>query len=103
MAVLCFFRVCITVALTCVGMSYILKTNGYTDLLMNGVTLIFVATLASSLYNQVLREEIRDQCEDIKAIKVEMYGFDWLNRRPALLDMTCVLFLFACVYGVMHW
>jgi len=103
MAVLCFFRVLITAALTCVGVSYIVKTNGYTDLLMNGVTLVFVATLASSLYNQVLREEIRDQCEDIKAIKVEMYGSDWLNRRPALLDMACVCFLILCVYGVMSW
>lgn len=103
MAVLCALRCLITVALTLVGVSYIVKTNGYTDLLMNGVTLVFVATIASSLYNQVLREEIRDQCEDIKAIKVEMYGSDWLNRRPALLDMACVVFLFAVVYAVMQF
>jgi len=103
MAVLCLLRVCITGALTVVGVSYIVKTNGYTDLLMNGVTLVFVATIASSLYNQVLREEIRDQCEDIKAIKVEMYGWEWLNRRPALLDMACVLFIALCCYGVMQW
>jgi len=103
MAMLCLLRVLITFGLAVVGVSYIVKTNGYTDLLMNGVTLVFVATLASGLYNQVLREEIRDQCEDIKAIKVEMYGWDWLNRRPALLDMACVFFLMCLVYGIMQW
>jgi len=101
MAVLCFLRVIITAALTLVGVSYIVKTNGYTDLLMNGVTLVFVATIASALYNQILREEIRDQCEDIKALKVEMYGWEWLNRRPALLDMFCVVFIMGACYGIM--
>lgn len=103
MAILCVGRMLITAALVVVGVSYILKTNGYTDLLMNGVTLFFVAEIASVLYNQVLREEIRDQCEDIKPIKVEMYGSLWLNRRPALLDMLSVVFLFGVVYGVMTW
>lgn len=103
MAVLCALRLCITAALVVVGTSYILKTNGYADLLMNGVTLFFVAEVASVLYNQVLREEIRDQCEDIKPIKVRMFGLVWLNQRPALLDMACVLFLFVVVYGVMTW
>jgi hypothetical protein len=100
---LCILRALITAALTLVGVSYIVKTNGYTDLLMNGVTLVFVATIAQSLYTQVLREEIRDQCEDIKALKVEMYGIEFLNRNPALLDMFCVAFLMLVCYGVMTW
>jgi hypothetical protein len=103
MAVLCALRLGITIALVVVGTSYILRTNVYTDLLMNGVTLFFVAEIASVLYNQVLREEIRDQCEDIKPIKVEMYGWEWLNRQPALLDMISVCFLFLVVYVIMLW
>lgn len=103
MAILCILRVGITAALVAVGTSYILKTNVYTDLLMNGVTLFFVAEVASVLYNQVLREEIRDQCEDIKPMKVAMFGLEWLNRRPALLDMACVIFLFGVVYVVLEW
>jgi hypothetical protein len=103
MALLCILRAGITAALAIVGVSYILKTNGYADLLMNGVTLLFVAEIASLLYNQVLREEIRDQCEDIKPMKVRMYGWAWLNNRPALIDMLCVVFLIACVYVVMEW
>lgn len=103
MAILCLLRVCITAALMTVGVSYIVKTNGYTDLLMNGVTLVFVATIAQALYTHILREEIRDQCEDIKAIKVPMFGWEWINRRPALLDMAGIVFLVLCVYGVMWW
>jgi len=103
MGILCIFRTGITVALMFVGMSYIIKTNGYVDLLMNGVTLLFVADVSNILYTQVLREEIRDQTEDIKAMKVPMYGWEWLNRRPALLDIVSVLFLFLIVYLVMQW
>jgi len=102
-AFLCVLRLGITASLLFVGMSYIVKTNGYADLLMNGVTLFFVAEIASLLYAQVLREEIRDQCEDIKPMKVQMYGWVWLNRRPALLDMFCVIFLSLCVVFVMQW
>jgi len=103
MGILCILRTFVTVALMFVGMSYIIKTNGYVDLLMNGVTLLFVADVSNILYSQILREEIRDQTEDIKAMKVPMYGWEWLNRRPALLDMSCVLFLVGVVYMVMWW
>jgi len=65
--------------------------------------LLFVADVSNILYSQILREEIRDQTEDIKAMKVPMYGWDWLNRRPALLDITCVFGLCLLVYGCMHW
>jgi hypothetical protein len=103
MAILTFLRICITTALMLVGMSYIIRTNGYVDLLMNGVTLLFVADVSNILYTQVLREEIRDQTEDIKAMKVPMYGIEWLNRRPALLDIVCQCCLIALVYGLMTW
>jgi hypothetical protein len=103
MGILCILRTGVTVALMFVGMSYIIKTNGYVDLLMNGVTLLFVADVSNILYSQVLRDEIRDQCEDIKAMKVPMYGWEWLNRRPALLDIVSVAILMLVVYMVMWW
>jgi hypothetical protein len=103
MAVLCLLRIGVNSLLLFVGMSYIIRTNGYVDLLMNGVTLLFVADVANILYSQVLREEIRDQTEDIKAMKVPMYGWDWLNRRPALLDIVSVGVLILLVYAVMSW
>lgn len=103
MGILSILRICITTALMFVGMSYIIRTNGYVDLLMNGVTLLFVADVSNILYTQVLREEIRDQTEDIKAMKVPMYGIAWLNARPALLDIVCQCCLMALVYALMTW
>jgi len=103
MGLLSVLRIFITTALMFVGMSYIIRTNGYVDLLMNGVTLLFVADVSNILYSQVLREEIRDQTEDIKAMKVPMYGIEWLNRRPALLDIVCQCFLIVLVYALMTW
>merc|ERR1719146_186859 len=91
--VLCVVRLCLTSFLCIVGMSYIIKTHSYPDLLMNGVALAFVAEIASVLYSQVLREEIRDQTEDIKAIKVPMFGIYKLNKYPALVDILLLAFV----------
>merc|ERR1719262_127662 len=74
-----------------VGVSYLIKTNAYADILMNGVSLGFIAEISEVLFALALREEVKDKTEDIKAIKVEMYGIDWLNRRPALIDTMVVI------------
>merc|ERR1719478_1232002 len=96
-------RAVVTFFLMWVGVSYLIKTNGYADLIMNGVTLIFIAEVSSVLYSQVLRDEVKDQTEDIKSIKVEMYGIDWLNRRPALVDILCVFGMLVAVWIIMDW
>merc|ERR1719230_931174 len=91
MVVLCIVRVIITCVLMFVGLAYLIKTNGYADLIMNGVALAFIAEISNVLYDMILREEIKDQTSDIKPIRVAMYGIDWLNRRPALVDVLYVL------------
>eukprot|EP00746_Dinoflagellata_sp_MGD_P124160 gnl/MRDRNA2_/MRDRNA2_58742_c0_seq2.p1 gnl/MRDRNA2_/MRDRNA2_58742_c0~~gnl/MRDRNA2_/MRDRNA2_58742_c0_seq2.p1 ORF type:complete len:635 (-),score=105.28 gnl/MRDRNA2_/MRDRNA2_58742_c0_seq2:151-2055(-) len=101
-ACLCLLRICLTSALLIVGMSYIVKTNDYADLLMNGVALAFVAEISAVMYSQVLREEIRDQTEDIKPIKVPMFGIHALNRFPALLDIVLLGGLIAFCYFTME-
>lgn len=101
--ILCLCRLVLSSFLMVVGMSYILKTNGYADLLMNGVALAFVADIAAVLYSQILRDEIRDQTEDIKAIKVPMFGIRALNQYPALLDIVLLAALIAFCYFVMEW
>lgn len=100
---LCFVRTLVTCVLMVVGLAYLIKTNGYADLIMNGVALLFIAEVSSVLYAQVLRDEIKDQCQDIKALKVPMYGNMWLNRQPALVDIICVAALWVVVYWIMHW
>jgi hypothetical protein len=103
MAILTFLRIILVIGLMACGVSYIVKTNGYADFLMNGVTLAFVAELSALMYAQVLREEIRDQTEDIKPIKVKAMGVDFLNRNPALADMFSCVLIGLVVYGVMEW
>merc|ERR1719515_53994 len=96
-------RFCVTCVLLLVGVCYIIKTNGYADLIMNGVALGFIAEISSVLFAQVLREEVKDQTEDIKPIKVEMYGIEWLNRRPALIGILCVVGIGLAVVAIMWW
>merc|ERR1719265_1549212 len=101
--VLCCLRTLITTVLMLVGVSYLIKCNDYADIIMNGVALLFIAEISSVLYSQVLREEIKDQTEDIKPMRVPMYGVDWLNRQPALVDIISVTILALVVYGIMSW
>merc|ERR1719421_1002540 len=92
-----------TCILTLVGASYLIKTNGYVDLVMNGVTLAFIQEVSALLYDQVLREEIKDQTGDIKAIKVRMYGIDYLNRRPAIIDILCLIGIGLISVVILWW
>merc|ERR1719359_1131720 len=103
MMVLCFLRTLITTVLMIVGVSYLIKCNDYADIIMNGVALLFIAEISSVLYSQVLREEIKDQTEDIKPMKVPMYGITWLNQQPALVDIISVTVLAIIVWAIMNW
>jgi len=86
-----------------VGGNFLLKQTDYLDLLLDGVALIFIVQIQQVLYAQVLRDEIRDQCEDSFRMKVEMYGVDYLNRRPALVDMISLAALVVMVYMIEQW
>lgn len=92
-AILTVIRLIFTCVLAYIGAVFLLRQIDYIDLLLDGVALIYIVEIASILYSQVLREEVRDQTEDIKPMRVNMYGMDYLNRRPALVDIITVCFL----------
>merc|ERR1719272_593618 len=94
-------RAAMTGVLTWVGVTFLLKQVDYIDLLLDGVALLFIVEVSAMLYAQVLRDEVRDQTEDIFPMKVKMYGIEWLNRRPALVDIVCIGALLCCTYAVM--
>jgi hypothetical protein len=100
MKFLIFLRLAMTAVLTWVGCTFLMKQTDYIDLLLDGVALIFIVEIASTLYEQVLRDEVRDQTEDIYPIKVEMYGIEAINRHPALVDIICVFSLLVLVYAI---
>eukprot|EP00746_Dinoflagellata_sp_MGD_P016163 gnl/MRDRNA2_/MRDRNA2_136355_c0_seq1.p1 gnl/MRDRNA2_/MRDRNA2_136355_c0~~gnl/MRDRNA2_/MRDRNA2_136355_c0_seq1.p1 ORF type:complete len:594 (-),score=93.66 gnl/MRDRNA2_/MRDRNA2_136355_c0_seq1:17-1798(-) len=101
MKLLLVFRTTLTAVLTWVGGTFLLKQTDYIDLLLDGVALIFIVEIASMLYAQVLRDEVRDQTEDIYPMKVTMYGIEWLNRRPALVDIICIFSLMIGTYFIL--
>merc|ERR1719313_3171327 len=95
-------RLAMTIVLTYVGVSFLAKQTSYTNLLLDGVALLFIVEIANMLYVQVLRSEIRAQTEDIEPMVVDMYGIDWLNRRPALTDFVWLLGCSIVVVAVMY-
>lgn len=84
-------RLALTVVLLVVGVSFLLKQTGYIGLLMDAVALVFIVEIANILYTQVLRADVRDQCEGLEPMTVPMYGIDDLNKRPALVDFICLV------------
>jgi hypothetical protein len=101
MKLLLLLRTIMTAVLSWVGATFLLKQTDYIDLLLDGVALIFIVEIASVLYEQVLRDEVRDQTEDIYPMKVIMYGIEWLNRRPALVDIICLFSLIIGCYVIL--
>lgn len=100
--ILSVIRLVFTVILAYVGVVFLLRQIDYIDLLLDGVALIYIVEIAGVLYSQILREEVRDQTEDIKAMRVEMYGFDYLNRRPALVDILTLCLILGFTIFVME-
>jgi len=90
-------RLFFTVVLAYVGVVFLLKQIDYIDLLLDGVALLYIVEIAGTLYSQLLREEVRDQTEDIKPMRVLMYGVDYLNRRPALVDIISLAVILTVV------
>merc|ERR1719265_1590163 len=102
MKLLTFSRFAMTAVLTYVGGVFLMKQTDYIDLLLDGVALIFIVEIASVLYEQTLRDDVRAQTEDIYPIKVEMYGIEWLNRQPGLVDIVSIMSLVALCYGIIY-
>jgi len=98
--ILTLVRFILTCILTCVGVSFLMKQTDYIALLLDALALIFVVEVAEVLYAQVLRPEIRSQTESIEPMYVPMYGIDWLNRRPSIVD---VIHLVAIVTITVCW
>merc|ERR1719428_1710283 len=89
-----------TCTLTCVGVSFLMKQTDYIALLLDALALIFIVEVAEVLYSQVLLPEIRAQTENIEPMYVPMFGIDYLNRRPALVD---VIHLAAIILVTICW
>lgn len=92
-------RFVMTTILTCVGVSFLMKQTDYIDLLLDAVALVFIVEIAEVLYVQVLRPEVRAQTENLEPMHVPMYGIDWLNRRPAIVDiihLVVIVFITLC-------
>lgn len=96
-------RTFMTITLTVVGGSFLLKGTDYIGLLMDAVALVFIVEIAQIIYAQCLRPEIREQCESLEPMQVLMYGVDFLNRRPPIVDVIHLISLLIIVICVMMW
>merc|ERR1719443_1304490 len=101
LALLNVLRLILASVLTLVGISYLLKGTDYIGLLMDAVAPVFIIEIANILYNQVLRPEIREQCEGLDPMSVAMYGIEWLNRRQAIVDIIQLVAILIFTISVM--
>merc|ERR550537_821918 len=95
-------RLILASVLLVVGISYLLRGTDYIGLLMDAVALVFIIEIANILYNQVLRPEIREQCESLDPMTGPMYGITWLNERQAIVDVIQLIAIVLFTVAVMH-
>jgi hypothetical protein len=95
-------RLILASVLLVVGISYLLRGTDYIGLLMDAVALVFIIEIANILYGQVLRPEIRDQCESLDAMEVPMYGIKWLNERQAIVDVIQLIAIVIVTVAIMY-
>jgi len=96
-------RLVMTCVLLFVGVMYLLKQTNYINLIMDAVALGFVMEISRLLYGQVLHSKVREQCESLDVMEVPMYGCEWLNQRPTLVNFIEIFAVAAIVMGIMHF
>lgn len=94
-------RFVMLIILLVVGLCLLLKSQSYTDLIMDAVSLVFIVEIAQILYLQVLRPSVREQVENLKPMKIDPAGMEWLNSRPALIDLIWLVVVFIAVVIIM--
>lgn len=94
-------RTVMLAVLTVVGVMMLLKSTGYTDLVMDAVSLVFILEIGTILYVQVLRPQIREQVENLIPMEISPEGLEWLNSRPALVDLLYLVLVFVSVVLMM--
>merc|ERR1719408_122675 len=96
-------RFIMLLVLLVVGLCLLLKSQSYTDLIMDAVSLVFIVEIAQILYLQVLRPSVREQVENLKPMAIDPAGMEWLNSRPALIDLIWLIVVFVSVVVIMIW
>jgi len=99
---LCVARLVMTGILLFVGVSYLLKQTSYIDLIMDAVALGFIIEISRILYAHVLHQGVREQCEALDPMTVPMFGNEWLNQRPTLVNFIEVFAVAAVVAFIMY-
>jgi hypothetical protein len=88
--------------LTLVGLDLLLNSPEYMSLIFDALAMVFVLELGNMLYGWVLRQKVRENAENTKPMMVNMYGNDWLNKRPGLLDLLWLVISIAGAIYVMY-
>eukprot|EP00418_Pyrodinium_bahamense_P033994 CAMPEP_0179135400 /NCGR_PEP_ID=MMETSP0796-20121207/64468_1 /TAXON_ID=73915 /ORGANISM="Pyrodinium bahamense, Strain pbaha01" /LENGTH=551 /DNA_ID=CAMNT_0020834425 /DNA_START=60 /DNA_END=1712 /DNA_ORIENTATION=- len=88
MGVLVLVRFVMFVALTVVGLLFLLRTMSVLDLILNGLGLLFVVEISNIVYTQMLGPFLKQEFQDARPLKVPMlYDSLPMNRNPALKDL----------------
>mmetsp|Transcript_5604 Transcript_5604/g.15551 ORF Transcript_5604/g.15551 Transcript_5604/m.15551 type:complete len:567 (-) Transcript_5604:210-1910(-) len=104
MGVLVLVRFVMFVALTVVGLLFLLRTMSVLDLILNGLGLLFVVEISNIVYTQMLNPFLKKEFLDSQPLKVPMIGAAHLNKNPALKDILWFSSLMALlIFGMVFY
>jgi hypothetical protein len=96
------FRLIMLGVLTMVGLSLLLNSWEYMSLIFDALALLFVLELGNMIYEMVLRPKVRKNAEQIHPMTVNMYGIDWLNKRPGIMDFLWLMVVVGSACYIMY-
>eukprot|EP00747_Dinoflagellata_sp_TGD_P145716 gnl/TRDRNA2_/TRDRNA2_176614_c7_seq1.p1 gnl/TRDRNA2_/TRDRNA2_176614_c7~~gnl/TRDRNA2_/TRDRNA2_176614_c7_seq1.p1 ORF type:complete len:611 (+),score=145.72 gnl/TRDRNA2_/TRDRNA2_176614_c7_seq1:83-1834(+) len=97
-----FCRAVMLMVLSKVGTELLLKQNGYIDLVMDAVSLVFVMEISGILYTQAIRPKAQQEINDhVEPMPVEPLGPESFKKNPALQDIFWIFVVVALVAYVM--
>eukprot|EP00747_Dinoflagellata_sp_TGD_P145731 gnl/TRDRNA2_/TRDRNA2_176614_c7_seq26.p1 gnl/TRDRNA2_/TRDRNA2_176614_c7~~gnl/TRDRNA2_/TRDRNA2_176614_c7_seq26.p1 ORF type:complete len:596 (+),score=133.39 gnl/TRDRNA2_/TRDRNA2_176614_c7_seq26:98-1789(+) len=98
-----FCRAVMLMVLSKVGTELLLKQNGYIDLVMDAVSLVFVMEISGILYTQAIRPKAQQEINDhVEPMPVEPLGPESFKKNPALQDIFWLCFVGALVAYIMY-
>lgn len=88
-------------ALTVVGLSLLLQSPEYMSLIFDAVSLVFVIEIAEILYNQTLRQKVKDETQNISMAPFDKPGLAYFNERGSLVDVIWLILIFVAAGAIM--
>merc|ERR1719343_4347 len=100
--IVCLIRFTMVLVLTCVGTSLLLKSPEFMSLLFDAVSLKFIIELQEIFYTNILRQRVKNQCDNVETMPVVIPGASRFHVRGSILDVLWLVVVAVASLAIMY-